>query len=459
MSNFRNTPDLVDGVLRRCGELTSDRGVSPYVNSVLLYLNQIHSNLITGGSELNIEVDEPWIWARARRPVVIQLNPAITTGTVALSYGSVTGTFSTAPQVNGANISVEGWFLRPTTGPECYKVVTHTSGATGFSIDAPFPQGSNAGLNFYLFQLDYDVVTNTLVVDSENDSLDFIESGTTVRTATLAHGAYSPTALATQTASALNTATAVGNTYTCTYDSLQRIFTVSSNLNAGSSIFTLQGAGTNAYRSGWSKLLGFDYLNASGTASYTGLYPLSAIIKFTQPARIYYGQSAFFTAPIGQVGLVDPVAFDRDYPIVEIKAGTPNTYCVVRERTDGTMTIRVNRYPMATTAVQSMRMEFDVIEYPKDLQNNTASIPIFPRKFLRILEFGASYYLSNDKSDYQRAQNYLQMAQTGLNGLIKFNRKELEKAGRDFGNVIARADLMPNKRHYRLNNYGYTAEE
>lgn len=455
MANFRTTPDILDGVLRRCGEITSDQGISPRTTAALLYLNQIHSNLVIGGSELNTDVDEPWVWAKSRRPTIIQLNPAITSGTCSLTYGSQTGAFSTAPQVNGSNVSVQGWFLKLQTGPELYKVATHSSGSTAFQLDAAFPQLTNAAANFTLFQLDYDVVASYLIVDSENATLDFIESGTTVLTATIASGSYTPAALATAVAVALNAAGTHGNTYACTYDSNLRLFTVSSALNGtGTPIFTIKGTSANYYRSGWSKELGFDYLDSSGSASYTGAYPLSTIVRLPQPARVYYGANFWTSASPGQINLVDPQAFDEQNPLVSIQGGIPETFTIIREKQDGTLTVRFNRYPTVTTGSQGVRVEFEHIPYAKDLQNNSASIPLIPRKFIHILEYGAAYYLLNDMSD-QRAQTYLALAQKLLEGMMKTNRKELEKAGRNFGTVIARQDMMPSLGRRRMNLYGY----
>lgn len=460
MSNFRTTADILDGVLARCGEITSDmnQGTSQWRTRALLYLNQIHHNIVMGGCELNVEVDEPWIWARSPFPLIIRANTGITNGTCALTYGSLAGTFSAAPtDPTGANISVQGWHLRPTGAPEIYKITQHTSGSTSFTLDAPFPQATNASLNFWLFQIDYDLIGQSLTIDQTNNKLDFVESGTTLVTATLTMGSYTPAGLATQVATALNAATTVSNTYTVTYNAVSRLFTVTSNLSGVGSIFTMRPTATNAQDSGW-LTLGFDMLDQSAAASYTGTYPLFSIVRFTQAARIYYGGSTLMGDATGQVSLLDPVAFDRSFPLLDIRAGAPEQFCVIRDRNDGMLTVRFNRYPMNTGNVQSMRIEFEYIPTPIDLQDSAASVPLIPRKFIRILEYGAAFYLLKDKSD-AKAQDYLQIAQEALASMIKVNRKELEKAGRNFGDIIARMDLMPGKRRRRLNNYGYTAEE
>lgn len=449
MANFRTTADLLDGVLRRCGELTSDLGTSPLQPAALLYLNQLHQTIICGGNELEVDIDESWIWARARRPIVVNLNPPITTGSVTLTQGSTAGTFSSAPQLNSSNVSVEGWYLKPTNGPEVYRIATHTSGLTTFSLDAAFPQ-SSYGSTYSCFQLEYELVPSYLVVDQYNDRLDFISRGTTAQNATLTHGTYTPAALATHAAAVLTAADTNVNTYTGAYDSIQRTFSFTSNLGGtATALFSLVGNGTNSYRSGWNEL-GYDFSTQSGSASYGAAYPIGYSARLTQPGRIYYGYQFGFGAESGQITNVDPIAFERDFPLIDIQQGTPQHFCIVGEKAlDGKLTVRMNKYP-----AQAMRVEFEYIPWPKDLQNNAQSVPRIPRKYVRVLEFGASYYLLLDKKSEQAAQ-YLALAQQMLKGMMKANRQELLKTGRNFGAVIARADLMPEKSYRRLNVYGY----
>ena len=463
--NFRNTPDLLDGVLRRCGELTTSQGVSPRLDSALLYLNQIHHTMVTGGNELNLDIDEPWIWARARQPIVIQLNPSITSGTVSLTQGSANGTFNVAPQVNGVNASVENWHIRPVGFPEIYRIASHTSGSTSFTIDAPYPQVTNSSLNFAAFQIDYDLVSSTINIDKYNDTFNFSEDQVLDATrATVTHGAYTPGDLATAIAAAMTAVSRHGNTYTGVYSPDYRMFTFSSDFK-NSSIFTILGGNTpnnpigfvGSFRTGWDTV-GFDYTNLIGSSSYLSTYPFKSIIRLSQPARVYYGTQFFWGQGSGQVGNLDVVAFDRQYPLLDLKMGTPEHFCVIEEKRaallTGALKVRFNKY-LSTT--QNMRVEFDYIPQPKDLYNNGASFPLLPRKFVRILEFGASYYLCVDKEDSRQGQ-YLQLAQQGLQAMMRLNRREMERSGTDWGQVIARPDLVPEKkRALRINDYGYTA--
>lgn len=450
MATFRTTSDILDGVLRRCGEVTSSQGTSSWQQAALLYLNQIHYTIITGGNELNVDVDEPWSWAKSRNPIIIQLNPSITAGTVALTQGSASGTFSTVPQVNGANASLQNWYLKPQGAPELYKIVNHVSGSTAFYIDSNFPQSTNSALTYQVFQLDYDLISSVVIIDEQNDTLDFSEDGINQLSATLAHGSFAPATLASNVATAMTSASTVGNTYSGSYDSIQRYYSFSSNGLHGT-IFQILGGGTNYYRSAWNTL-GFDFTTQSGALSYTSAYPMDSILRLTQPGRVYYGyQFVYGQGSDGRIEQLDPVAFDQAYPLLDIRLGTPEAFTLVREKRDGTIKIRFNRF-LSTT--QNMRVEFEYIPTPKDLFNNSGSVPLIPRNFIRLLEYGAAYYLMLDKLD-TRAETYLGVAQQTLNAMLRENRRELERTGKQFGNVIARPDLMPSKRHLRLNAYGY----
>ena len=437
--------------------MTSAQGTSPLQADALLYINQIHNTVITGGNELETDIDESWIWARARRPIILNLNAPLTaqngSGNVTLTLGSTAGTFGTIPAQNSSNISVEGWYLKPDNGPEVYRITQHTSGSANFSLDAAFPQANYAS-TFSCFQLEYDLVTSYLVCDTLNDTFDFIESGTTVLSASLAHGSYTPAAYATAVAAALTSASTHGNTYSGSYDTIQRLFTYTSNLGgSGTPIFTIVGNGTNYYRSGWAES-GFDYLTQAGAATYTGNYALSATARLTQPARIYYGFQYDFGGQSGQVSNVDPVRFEFEYPLIDVRQGTPQHFCITGERAyDGKLSVRFNKYP-----AQAKRVEFEHVPWPKDLQNNAQSIPKIPRKYIRILEYGAAHFLSTDKTS-DKAQTWLSTAQNMLKSMMKANRQELAKTGLNFGSVIARMDMMPDKSYRRKNLYGYDSQD
>lgn len=162
MANLDTTAEILKSVLLKCGELQD--GTSKYHSIALSYINETYQKIIAGSSEYGLDVGEPWIWARGSSPLIITLLPFIgqnttaagaSAGTIALTYGSTSGTFSTPPQVNSANISVQGWWIQLVGSYESYRIATHTLGATSFTIDGPFNDATVTAASFSAFQIDY----------------------------------------------------------------------------------------------------------------------------------------------------------------------------------------------------------------------------------------------------------------------------------------------------------------
>lgn len=437
MARARTTADLIVNALRRANELTD--GSSAFATQAADYIDQIHNSVVTGGTEFEVDIDEPWLWARSRRPVVIELQPFYETGSVTLTQDSISGTFSAGPAS-----SLEGWyiFLKNSTNPELYRIAQHTAASTAFSLDGVFTGSTASGLTYRAVKLDYDLVSDYITVDAENDKLDFISRGTTLQTATLAHGVYTPSGLATQAATQLQAADTNSNTYTGSYDTNRRYFSFVSALNGtATAIFSPQGANTNFYRSGW-ETLGFDFANPSTNATQTSIYPFSSVVRLVSKGRVYYGGTS------GQVEGIDPNSFDRDWPLSGLQGGVPTHFCAIRDKADGLKTIRINRYPD-----KRMRLEFEAILQPKDLLNSAYSIPLLPKKYVRLLEYGTAYFLMQDKND-EKAPQFFQLSQQLLRGMMKENRKELQRTGNSYGAIIARADLI-GVQPGRNNQYGY----
>ncbi len=452
MANFRTTADLLDGVLRRCGEMTSAQGTSPLAADALLYLNQIHNAIICGGTELETDIDESWIWARARNPHIIQLSAPYTTGSVSLTVSSISGTFSVAPST-----SLSGWYIRAQGGPEVYRIGFHQAASVHFQLDAAFPQTSYSG-PFTAFRLEYEICSQYITIDGSNDTFSVSSTGVAGPEAydvALNWGTYSPLNLLTEIDNELtadgNNTYGAGFTRNYNSDDSGNFHISATQTGTVASTFSLVGAGTVA-QAGNSVLdtLGFDFLNYSGSMSYTAAYPFANVARIAAPARIYYGYTTGIAQSSGQVSAVDSIRFDKDYPLIDVRQGAPDEYKITYEK-NGLIRIQFNKYP-----AQAMRCEFEYVPYPKDLQNNSASVPLLPRKFNRILEYGASYYLLLDK-DSDKAAAFLGLAQQTLKGMMKANRQDLLKTGNNFGAVIARNDLMPDRQYRRVNLYGYDA--
>lgn len=150
MANFTTVFDLSQSALNRAGELSD--GTSPYQAKAIEYLNQINLAIMAGGNEFDVELGEPWSWAKSQYPGVIQLEVPYETGTVSLTFGSTSGSFSVAPTP-----SLAGWYLKMTDRPEFFRIATHVAGATAFTLDAAYTDTTGGTLSFRAVKLDYEL--------------------------------------------------------------------------------------------------------------------------------------------------------------------------------------------------------------------------------------------------------------------------------------------------------------
>lgn len=432
MSNYRNTNDLKKEVLKKCGELQD--GTSAYDSYALTYLNNLYRNVLSGGNEFNVDLSEPWSWAIVKRPLVITLLPAISTGSVTATLGSYTVTFSVAPlDTFGNSISVKGWHLKVDNLDEYYIVQAHNAGATTAFIDVAFTETTTT-TTFNLYKFDYDLIDDTVVVTTMNQKLDFKEAGGAL-VATLTPSVYTPAAFATHVATQL---TGAGTqTYTGSWDSVRRVFTFSAPTTNFSFLF-VTGPNFDISPAG---IMGFDLLDMAGAKSYTATYPLNAINRICGPMQEYRrNNTQFLAAPDeGKIYEVDLNTFIRKLPLTQVTRAIPDQFCVLYRQANGITTVRMNAFVLTPTKV-----EVFVIELHRDLQDNIASIPVMPHMYRDALVFGATHYVMLDKAD-DRAVQYATLCAAKLKALVHHNRKELSLAGNNYGKLVPRAGQAMRK--------------
>lgn len=430
MAQFRSTADIMDLALTNAGEVTN--GNSPYETDLLNKLNRVHFSIVSGGTiplgkDITVEIDETWTWARARRPLILELQPAITTGTVTLTLGSEVGTFSSGPAS-----SVAGWYLKVTGSEGIYRIASHTAASTSFELDGAWPLASVSGGSFTVFKLDYDLIPDYIVIDSSNNKIDFKKTaGGSELTATLTAGAYTPSALATAIGTAMTTA-ASGPTITCTYSSTTRLFTITSNGASSTTLLPLFATGTNQKQSAHATL-GFDDVDSTAALTHTSVYVLGGISRLQEPMKIQRGREQLIFG-------CDPETFTREFAFANIMEGNPSHFCLIQENADGTLRVRFNGYPTDKT-----RVEVEHIPIPRDLKDSSGSIPLIPRKHVDVLEDAATFFIMLLKND-DRAPAYAQLVQGKLNAMISQHRGSQQRTGDYFGAIIPRADQMMNRR-------------
>lgn len=433
MSQFRTTADICDEVLQKSGEPTN--GNSPYESLVLNYLNKVHHAIIGGGNIFSLKVDEAWTWARAKYPIVLELEPSVTTGTVVVTANDVNITFSDAPAA-----SIQGWHFQLIGQQTVYKVMEHTAAATAAQLDSSVVEDSGT-YSFRAFKLDYELLPAYIYVDSRNDKIDFYEVANTPLVATLTHGSYTPTTFINHVVARLHAAGTAG-LYTGSYDSVLKNYTITSS-GAGGKILSLLGAtGTNRRRSAI-PLLGLDRLDHTGALTYSSAYIINGISRLIEPFKL-------FTSAISEpshVTSTDPINMEIDYPMSMTPERIPDKFCRISEENDGTITVRFNAYPRTKT-----KLLLDWVPMPHDLQDNASSIPLIPRKDIDVLIHGASTFIQFDKEDTKWEQT-LAMTKAALEAMEKKNRSELFRTGANFAQIVPRLDKSQDRKRLR---YGYT---
>lgn len=159
MSDLSTTPDIVNYVLKSMNEPTD--GTSTFQADVLNHVNHVYRLLYAGGGELNASEKRKPIappWARSQYPLIVNLEPPYSTGTVVATINSSAITFSVAPAP-----SVAGFQFKVQGQPEVYRIAAHTAGATAATLDSIYvgDQNETAGI-FDVFKLRYSLGSDVL---------------------------------------------------------------------------------------------------------------------------------------------------------------------------------------------------------------------------------------------------------------------------------------------------------
>lgn len=150
MSSFATVQDIVNSVLKNCGELAD--GTSEYATLVLDHINDWHRDILAGSTTLDIECGEPWYWARAQYPGILNLNPPIQGLAAALTNNSLTVTLSATYPT-----SLKDLYLRSEGSVDYFRIAAHTAGAAIITLDGAYTGESVAAGNITIYQLDYTI--------------------------------------------------------------------------------------------------------------------------------------------------------------------------------------------------------------------------------------------------------------------------------------------------------------
>ncbi len=159
MSNLQFSSDILDDMLFRAGEPTD--GTSEFESKALESLNRAYQALWMGGTELDPTINEDWWWLLADPPLVLTLEPVITSGTVSVANNNLTATFSgtPAPLIDS---DVTNWFLKIDGHPDVFRV-SSISTATA-TLDSVYTGATDTEATYKLMKLEYSLNSAVLRV-------------------------------------------------------------------------------------------------------------------------------------------------------------------------------------------------------------------------------------------------------------------------------------------------------
>lgn len=379
------TDGIKKSVLFRCGELTD--GTSPYDSKALDYMNQVYRSILSGGNEFNLDLGKPWVWAKARQPGTLVLQPQYETGTVTVTNGSTAISFSVAPPA----AVVGQWIQIGGSDGDFFKIVS-IAGVNAV-LDAAYTGSSASGASFIVYYLEYDLspaierLIGPMFVDQQQE-FNAPEDG-------LVYGVD------------------IGNIYE-NYP-LKFIDILVPN-NFAQIAKTQDGKIRVRFNSqvGSQTKVNFDYIPVYSDLKVFSCTASGSTISATAHG-LSNGQAVTFpTAPSG--------------------LSTNTIYFVVNAATNS-FSVSSSYGGTAIGGIVSS-------------SGTVSMVPVIPQAFAQILDYAASYYIMTDKND-ERATQYAQLASQKMQAMISANSREMgQTGGIRYGGLIARLDMFSGPRRY-----------
>src|SRR5712675_1131001 len=93
--------DLIADALRKSGE--KQDGTSDFQSDALTYMNAHYQKFVAGGNDFEVDLGDPWPWAKAKYPGVLTLLVPYSDGSITVTNNSNVATFSIPPAASQAN--------------------------------------------------------------------------------------------------------------------------------------------------------------------------------------------------------------------------------------------------------------------------------------------------------------------------------------------------------------------
>lgn len=148
MSNYENSSDLRQEVLRHSGELID--GTSEYNEDVMIFLNRAYQAMLSGAADLGMDIGQPWPWAKKQYPSVLIIQPTLNTFTVNAVNDSSVITFNSV-----ISYSVQGQYIFFGDYRQGYRIKKHLAGSASAVLDSVFLEASGTAYATKIMKYDY----------------------------------------------------------------------------------------------------------------------------------------------------------------------------------------------------------------------------------------------------------------------------------------------------------------
>lgn len=394
MANYTSCYDLISGALIRVGEVAD--GTSPFQNIALKYLNRINLAMLSGGNEFEVEFAEPWPWAKSKYPSTLILKAPYSTGTVSVTNGSTSGTFSSAPSV-----SLAGTYLKVDGELDWSRIASHTASTTSFTLDANYTGSTNAATTYNTYYLDYDLVPGILRLIAPMKVYQLQNFGGNDE----------------------------GKIYGATYEGLLRLFPRHLLRNETPLYF------------------------APRYDDQTGLWTVTFSSYVVRDTRVDYDYIAY-PATLVNFQFVDAAVSTGADTITISNHGFSNGDMVMFNNTGGALPTGLTAdvaYYVVSTATSTFKVSattggsaIDITAAAGGGTHFVSNIPFVPKEHRSILEEAISTLMMSDKND-QRFEQFYQMTKNNLMSMVMSARKQNTYISNTKGKLIPRVDRIPRK--------------
>jgi len=157
MANLRSVTDCIQYMMFRAGEDHTD-STGDFYQKALEYLNLTRLDLFKGSSPLKSDAHVAFKWAIKEPAGIFIIQPIYQTGTVQVTDGSSSITFSVAP-----TISLTDYYLSIDNVEDVFRISSHTVGNVMATIDVEYTGTSSSSATFKAMPLIYTLGNNDII--------------------------------------------------------------------------------------------------------------------------------------------------------------------------------------------------------------------------------------------------------------------------------------------------------